>query len=74
MNISALPSGPQQDHFLAVAKPDSVREWKRMDHTMFEPCDYGVGYSTTTSYAPGAAWAFMMHEKRSLGVIAYNDI
>lgn len=74
MSTSALPFGHQRDHFLAIAAPESVKDLRKTDKSLFEPADYGVKYSTTTSYEPSAAWAYMMHGKDSPRFIAYNDI
>ncbi|KAL0472920.1 hypothetical protein QR685DRAFT_156467 [Neurospora intermedia] len=75
-NALALPKGPQREHFLAVATPENVANMKRADHTgtIFDRADYGRTYSTTTSYTPSAAWAWLVCDDEHPKMLAYNDI
>lgn len=72
----ALPKGPQREHFLAVATPENVANMKKSDHTgtIFERADYGRPYSTTTSYTPSAAWAWLVCDDEHPKMLGYNDI
>lgn len=74
--VRALPKGPQREHFLAVATPENVANMKKADHTgtIFDRADYGRAYSTTTSYTPSAAWAWLVCDDEHPKMLAYNDI
>ncbi|KAK1777560.1 hypothetical protein QBC45DRAFT_186116 [Copromyces sp. CBS 386.78] len=75
-NALALPKGPQREHFLAVATPENVANMKMSDNTgtIFERADYGRAYSTTTSYTPSAAWAWLVCDDEYPKMLAYNDV
>lgn len=47
---------------------------KSKDSTLFEPADYGKAYSLTTSFAPSAAWAWLVCNEETPTMIAYNDV
>lgn len=70
----AFPLGQQRDHFLALATPEKMAEMKEADATLFERADYGREYSTLASYAPSAAWTWMVCAEQSPRIIAYNDM
>ncbi|KAM7188576.1 hypothetical protein V8F33_010541 [Rhypophila sp. PSN 637] len=74
-NALTFPVGPRRDHFLGVATPEHVAEMKRMDPTgtVFQRADYGRGYSTLTSYTPGAVWAWLQSKEETPRMLAYND-
>jgi hypothetical protein len=69
----ALEPGPRRDHFLALATPDYVAERKEWDK-IFQPADYGKPYSLLASYSPSAAWAWMVCDEETPGIIGFNDI
>ncbi|KAH8909897.1 hypothetical protein BR93DRAFT_965966 [Coniochaeta sp. PMI_546] len=73
-NALALPSGPNRDHFLAFSTPELMSSLKSKDSTLFEPADYGKAYSLTTSFAPSAAWAWLVCNEETPTMIAYNDV
>ncbi|KAB5558516.1 hypothetical protein GE09DRAFT_1119623 [Coniochaeta sp. 2T2.1] len=73
-NALALPSGGQREHFLAVATPERMSELRRHDQTLFEAADHGKPYSLTTSYAPCAAWAYVVCREEPARMIAFNDV
>jgi hypothetical protein len=47
---------------------------KSADPTVFERADYGRSYSTTSSYAPSAAWAWLVARQEEPRMLTYNDI
>ncbi|KAK4238060.1 hypothetical protein C8A03DRAFT_33961 [Achaetomium macrosporum] len=73
-NALALAPGPEREHFLAIATPENVGRMKSADSTLFERADYGRSYSTTSSYAPSAAWAWLVGRQEEPRMLAYSDI
>lgn len=71
---SALAAGPEREHFLAVATPENVAGIKRADPTAFGRADYGRSYSTTSSYAPSAVWAWLVCREEEPAMLAYTDV
>jgi hypothetical protein len=47
---------------------------KSADSSLFERADYGRSYSTTTSYAPSAAWAWLVARQEEPSMLSYTDI
>jgi hypothetical protein len=70
----ALAPGSHREHFLAVATPENVARLKSKDPSLFERADYGRSYSTTTSYAPSAAWTWLVWEDAGAKMIGYSDV
>ncbi|KAK4118402.1 hypothetical protein N657DRAFT_583706 [Parathielavia appendiculata] len=73
-NALALASGPQRDHFLAVATPENVARMKSSDPTVFERADYGRSYSSTSSYAPSAVWTWLVRQEEEPKMLGYSDV
>ncbi|KAL2194708.1 hypothetical protein P885DRAFT_42426 [Corynascus similis CBS 632.67] len=73
-NALALAPGPERERFLAVATPESVARMKCTDPAVFEPADYGRAYAATTSYAPSAAWAWLVWRDEEPRMLGYNDV
>ncbi|KAH6838668.1 hypothetical protein B0I37DRAFT_242671 [Chaetomium sp. MPI-CAGE-AT-0009] len=73
-NALALTPGPERGRFLAVATPGSVASIKRSDPGVFERADYGRSYSTTASYAPSAAWAWLVCQEENAKMLVYTDV
>ncbi|GAB1319830.1 Abscisic acid ABA receptor [Madurella fahalii] len=75
-NALALHHGPEREHFLAVATPENVARMKSSDPTgsVFERADYGRSYSTLTSYAPCAAWTWLVYQTKEPKILGYNDV
>jgi hypothetical protein len=69
-----LAPGPQREHFLAVATPENVARMKSSDPGVFEQADYGRSYSTTTSYAPSAAWTWLVCREEGPAMLGYSDV
>jgi hypothetical protein len=69
-----LAPGPQREHFLAVATPENVAHMKSSDPGVFEQADYGHSYSTTTSYAPSAAWTWLVCREEDPVMLCYSDV
>jgi hypothetical protein len=59
---------------LAVATPEQMRELRKQDKSLFEAADYGKPYSLTTSYAPCAAWSWLVCGEEHPRMIAFNDV
>lgn len=57
-----------------MATPENVAERKEWDDKIFQPADYGRPYSLLTSYSPSAAWAWMVCDEETPGIIGFNDI
>lgn len=70
----ALAPGPQREHFLAVATPENVARMKSSNPGVFEQADYGRSYSTTSSYAPSAAWTWMVCGEENPVMLGYSDV
>jgi len=51
-----------------------MSELRKQDKTLFTPADYGKPYSLTTSYAPCAAWAWLVCGEDTPSVVAFNDV
>ncbi|KAK3295242.1 uncharacterized protein B0H64DRAFT_142589 [Chaetomium fimeti] len=73
-NALALAPGPERDRFLAVATPGSVAAIKRSDPAVFERADYGRSCSTTASYAPSAAWTWLVCQEEDAKMLIYTDV
>ncbi|KAK4096102.1 hypothetical protein N658DRAFT_436818 [Parathielavia hyrcaniae] len=73
-NALALASGPQRDHFLAIATPENVARMKKSDPSVFERADYGRSYSTTSSYAPSAVWTWLVRQEQEPRMLGYSDV
>ena len=47
---------------------------KGADPAVFERADYGRSYSTTASYAPSAAWTWLVCREEDAPLLGYSDV
>ncbi|KAK4152109.1 hypothetical protein C8A00DRAFT_16554 [Chaetomidium leptoderma] len=71
-NALAL-AADEREPFLAVATPENVARMKTLDPAVFTRADYGHSYSTTSSYAPSAAWAWLVCREQPT-MLAYSEV